>query len=52
MGWWKCNEHGGIDWDAPKHGNLINAVPGRDTIENLYNGDVPADAMLQADKMN
>lgn len=49
MGWWKCNEHGGIDWDARTHsrvhGGLINALPGMDTIENFYNGDGPADAM-------
>lgn len=45
MGWWKCNEHGGIDFHWRDGGGLINAIPGRDTIENLYNGDSPADAM-------
>jgi len=49
MGWWKCNEHGGIDFKNKPSGNdgesLINAIPGRDTTEDYYNGDSPADAM-------
>jgi len=48
MGWWKCNEHGGIDWTnkpTGHSGGLINAVPDRDSIEDYYNGDAPADAM-------
>ncbi len=44
MGWWKCNDNGGIDWNAPKHGTLVNAMKG-DSPENYYNGDSPADAM-------
>jgi hypothetical protein len=50
MGWWKCNEHGGIDWSTTPTGHsatsLINAIPGRDSIEDYYNGDAPADAMF------
>jgi hypothetical protein len=48
MGWWKCNEGGGIDWDnAPTghDGGLVNAIPNRDSTEDYYNGDAPADAM-------
>lgn len=46
MGWWKCNDNGGIDWGAkPEHGTLLNAIPGEATTENYYNGDSPADAM-------
>lgn len=50
MGWWKCNEKGGIAWGTPPSGHpgensLINAIPGRDTTEDYYNGDQPADAM-------
>ena len=50
MGWWKCNEHGGIDWENkptghPGEHSLINAIPDRDSAEDYYNGDAPADAM-------
>jgi hypothetical protein len=50
MGWWKCNEKGGIAWDNLPSGHpgetaLINAIPGRDTTEDYYNGDQPADIM-------
>lgn len=35
MGWWKCNEYGGIDWDNPPPkgfgSSLINAIPTRDS---------------------
>lgn len=48
MGWWLCNENGGINWGNKPSGHaggLINAIPGRDTTEDYYNGDAPADAM-------
>ena len=49
MGWWKSNENGGIDWkNLPTgHGGntLVNAIAGRDSPEDYYNGDSPADAM-------
>ncbi len=50
MGWWKCNDHGGIDWSNKPTGHpgttgLINAIPDRDSTEDYYNGDAPADAM-------
>lgn len=50
MGWWKCNEGGGIDWENkptghPGEHSLINAIPDRDSTEDYYNGDAPADAM-------
>lgn len=53
MGWWKINETGGIDWDEMPSGNddttgLVNAIPGRDTLEDHYNGDEPADVMERA----
>ncbi|MCK5016626.1 MAG: hypothetical protein KAS32_06070, partial [Candidatus Peribacteraceae bacterium] len=47
-GWWKIKdvESGQIDWDQPeKEGGLINALPGSDDLEVLYNGDGPADVM-------
>ena len=50
MGWWKCNERGGIDFKNkptghPGEHSLINAIPDRDSAEDHYNGDAPADAM-------
>lgn len=48
MGWWKCNEGGGIDFKNKPTGHgggLINAIPDRDSTEDYYNGDAPADAM-------
>lgn len=50
MGWWKCNDCGGIDWENKPTGHegehsLINAIPDRDSTEDYYNGDAPADAM-------
>lgn len=48
MGWWKCNCNGGIDWKnkpTGHEGGLINAIPNRDSKEDYYNGDAPADAM-------
>lgn len=49
MGWWKCNDGGGIDWEnkpTGHSGGLINAIPDRDSAEDYYNGDAPADAMF------
>jgi hypothetical protein len=50
MGWWKCNCNGGIDFknkpSGHSGGTLINAIPGRDTTEDYYNGDPPADTMF------
>ena len=51
MGWWKINnpEEGRIDWDWKRPQNtFINAVPGKDDTELLYNGDGPADIMSPA----
>jgi hypothetical protein len=50
MGWWKCNCNGGIDWQNKPTGHpgehaLINAIPDRDSTEDYYNGDAPADTM-------
>lgn len=52
MGWWKLNcGTGGIS-DAKPSGagdcSLLNAIPGRDTTEDHYGGDAPADAMCEA----
>lgn len=50
MGWWKINSprRGQIDRSHDTGGRLLNAVPGRDTAENHYNGDGPADSMGEA----
>src|SRR4051812_3735691 len=50
MGWWKINspDRGGIDRAHATGSKLLNAVPGRHTPENHYNGDGPADAMGNA----
>ena len=51
MGWWKINCAGGISESRPPSGadgSLLNAVPGRDTIEDHYGGDGPADIMQAA----
>jgi hypothetical protein len=50
MGWWKCNERGQIDTEKLPTGHpgehaLINAIPNRDSTEDYYNGDGPADVM-------
>ena len=49
MGWWRIKsvKSGGVDgthkcWTNPK---LVNAVPGSETEDDLYNGDRPADLM-------
>jgi len=52
-GWWQIKdvETGQINWDQPeKAGQLINAIPGSDEMEMLYNGDGPADVMGDAIK--
>jgi hypothetical protein len=45
MGWWKIKdvETGGIDlsWNRPET-QYKSAIPGRDPLENYYNGDEPA----------
>ena len=55
MGWWKINspECGGIDHENLPTGHdsdskLLNAIPGRDSPEDHYNGDGPADTMQAA----
>lgn len=53
MGWWKVDnvDTGQIACSLPSghpgkdKGSLINAIPGRDTPDDLYNGDQPADIM-------
>ena len=40
MGWWKI--------DSDEHGQIVNAVPGRDSADAMYNGDGPADLMGSA----
>lgn len=52
MGWWKIKdpETGQIDWETKPTGHggdneLINAIPSRDSAEDHYNGDGPADTM-------
>jgi len=47
MGWWKMvsPDSGGIDWKWEDSRELVNAVPGADDGQLLYNGDGPADAM-------
>jgi hypothetical protein len=49
MGWWQINsvECGGINWGhkAPTNSKMVNAVPGHETKDEMYNGDGPADIM-------
>ena len=51
MGWWRinCVEKGGL---GPKPSGsereLLNALPGKDSAEDFYNGDEPADVMDNA----
>jgi len=49
MGWWKINsvERGQIDCShkCPTNPQLVNAVPGREAEDAMYNGDGPADLM-------
>lgn len=51
MGWWKCAPDGGIDTDTKPtgtQGSLLNAIPARDSAEDHYMGDTPADIMGEA----
>ena len=51
MGWWKLNcDTGGISEERPTGatGPLLNAFPGRDSVEDHYGGDEPADIMAHA----
>ena len=56
MGWWRIDdiEKGGIGHKLPSgrpNGAMfLNAIPGRDNIDDLYGGDGPADAMDKAIK--
>ena len=49
MGWWKIDsvERGQIDCShkCPTNPQLVNAVPGREAEDAMYNGDGPADLM-------
>ena len=49
MGWWHINKFGGISKTPPTgacEGTPIgNAIPGRDSPEDHYGGDDPADIM-------
>jgi len=49
MGWWKIKdvESGQIDGShkCPTNPQLVNAIPGCETEDALYNGDGPADLM-------
>jgi hypothetical protein len=53
MGWWKMDPlTGGINIDEKPTGHpgdhaLINAIPGRDSVEDYYGGDDPADTFGQ-----
>lgn len=57
MGWWKIDsvENGQIDWahESPGDPKLVNALPGQEKTDELYNGDGPADLMDTAlDQIN
>jgi len=49
MGWWKIKdvETGMVDFGhkCPTNPQFVNAVPGHEPDENMYNGDGPADLM-------
>lgn len=49
MGWWKIDsvERGQIDCShkCPTNPQIVNAVPGRESVDAMYNGDGPADLM-------
>jgi hypothetical protein len=50
MGWWKIKdvESGQVDHNWESAGTLLtNAIPGRDSPENYYNGDDPADLLVK-----
>lgn len=46
MGWWKIKDikTGQIDFEH-KNSDIANAIPGKETEDNLYNGDGPSDLM-------
>lgn len=50
MGWWKINGCGGISDEKPTGADcsVLNAIPGRDSVEDHYGGDAPADHMCEA----
>jgi len=50
MGWWEIKdvETGQINFDHKQHltnSNVVNAIPGNEKTDSLYNGDGPADLM-------
>ena len=49
MGWWKIKdvETGMVDFEhvCPTNKALVNAIPGKESEDALYNGDGPADLM-------
>lgn len=48
MGWWRIEgATGGITWDSRGEDGAIltNHIPGKDSPENYYNGDEPADIL-------
>jgi len=49
MGWWRIRnvESGTIDWShkCSTNSQLVNAIPGEEAEDALYNGDQPADLM-------
>jgi hypothetical protein len=49
MGWWKVRDikTGQVDFShkCPTNQQFVNAVPGEETEDILYNGDGPADLM-------
>lgn len=48
MGWWQIDgETGGINWSSRGSNGavLCNHIPGKDSPENYYNGDEPADIL-------
>ena len=52
MSWWKidCVENGQVSCSLPSNHpgddkTFRNAIPGRDSVDDLYNGDQPADIM-------
>ena len=52
MGWWKIQDvkTGQVDKDhkCPTNPQFANAIPGVDKVDDLYNGDEPADIMGKA----
>ncbi len=52
MGWWHINKIGGISSVPPtgsrEEAPVGNAIPGRDSTEDHYGGDIPADYMQDA----